>query len=400
MAKSFPSLDSLIYTVKFSRKFDVYKEVLEYEDPFSTITVSLEDAKVTANKMLFIIMSDFMRQVVTDIEVSRVIIPHFTEKMFQNLIDLFTIGETMFESEEKRTFFMENIETLGMRAKDFHCTLKDLPSINLLDPQKSAEELLGRFHSKIDKFKVDDPNVCTFCLEIFRTKQACKNHEEICVKNPESQEKARFPCSNCNMTFKTKNGLKSHKNAKHRSIEVYGCIKCSKEYKNLSDLKRHCKVWKHKFPKEFCYESKEANDKTWCDVCFKFIKTDNFSEHKMNHAPEQHKCDDCDFTCNRKDSLHRHRKLLHHVHNVSISQLEANCTAELAIYDGQSSKVISTPKKLTYTCPKCQKEYHNKKDIAYHLSLKDCSEHICNICNIEFTLKSNLKRHLKKFHSS
>ena len=44
----------------------------------------------------------------------------------------------------------------------------------------------------IDRFEVKDKLTCKFCLTGYSSKLACKKHEEICDKNPSSEEKPKF----------------------------------------------------------------------------------------------------------------------------------------------------------------------------------------------------------------
>lgn len=383
--------------ISLSHSHNHLEALEDFDDKYGEVTVTLLDSKVAINRLYLILMSDLMREVMKDVEHTRLIIPQITEQNFNNLIEILKSGKVFFQSQDEVTEFLEDIKVFGFKKSQFDQNF--IPSFNILEEKDSAEKVLGHFHSNIDRFEVDDIT-CTYCLAEFSSKQCCENHQEICTKNPDAKT-AEFNCSECDSSFYTKNGLKSHIDSKHRFIDFHSCGSCKKKYKHLSDLKRHCTTQGHTYPfSEGPLSEKEDKNMTWCKGCFRFIKTENFDDHQSKHKTE-FKCDMCDFLCNRRDNLDRHKKLHHNAHNVNTDALDDNFTAKMS-YCGQDNtwKKLTATRKLTYTCPKCKKKFQTKEDIGLHLSLKNCEEHKCNLCNIEFTLKSNYKRHMKKFHGN
>ena len=109
--------------------------------------------------------------------------------------------------------------------------------------------------------------------------------------------------------------------------------------------------------------------------------SNNFDLHKDTHSTAKFTCDDCDFSCSRKDSLLRHERLAHNVHNLDFDIIKATCTNS-----------------VTYKCNKCKEKFESEKEIKTHMKLKNCKSLKCNICGKVFTLHSNLIRHKKDFH--
>ena len=346
-----------------------------FSDPHCQVTVVLEDASLSVNRMYFILISKFMKELI-NIDVTKIVIPHMTRKNFDSLLQVVMKGKVSFESEEDQDSFLEDIQCLGFDPANFRNVFAtQYPSFDMKEPTKSAEQVLGSMHKNIDRFEVKDKVItCQFCLQMLSSKQALKRHEEICDKNPSSIEKPNFKCDECKLSFKTEVGLKSHIEANHQSNQLHKCGSCSKEFKHLHNLKRHCKTQKHTFQTVKGQQIENNLDKTWCEICLKFVKSDNFEIHKLKHDSQEFQCDHCDFTCNRKDSLHRHMKLQHDVHNIDFTTIIENCTASLKYKEGDKVKVLSTPSKLTFTCNKCKEKFESEEEITEHMKLLNCKK--------------------------
>ena len=360
------------------------EELSRCSDPYSQVYLKLEDGVLRINKTYFLLMTNYMRDILKDIEVTWILIPQVTKKSFENLIKLISTGEVNFECEEEYSRFLEDIETL-----DFDTSKLDkLTKSTLSDHQPSTDHNLKERSTQmnpkiIDRFEVKEKNVCRYCLTLLSSKQACKRHERTCDKNPLDYE--NYKCSECDQSFKTQAGLKSHSMANHQSFKMYKCGSCDKEFKHEHEqsLKRHCQSNEHDYPKAKELQlSQDSENKTWCKVCFKYINTIMFELHEKYHYTSKFECESCDFICNRKDSLDRHEKLVHNIHRLDIPTLNEAVNSS-----------------MKYTCNKCKEQFEGEDKIKDHIKLKNCKKLRCNFCQKDFTLLSNMQRHIKKFHN-
>lgn len=371
--------------MRWSLKEDLEEELYSFSDPYSQVNVVLNDAKVTINKTYFLLMTNFIRDTLLGNEVTKIIIPHMTKKSFESLVELMTTGEVNFETKEEQNKFLDDIEALEFDESKFCKTFTDAqPSKKPNDNEKSSKSWHDKSNMKnyknIDRFKVTEEYACKFCLSLLRSRSVRKIHEARCDKNP-NYKGPEFKCSKCDKFFKTQVGLKTHTVANHQSIQVHKCGSCEREFKYEQSLKRHCITKKHVFLNSKKPQlNNESEDKTWCKVCFKYIKTLYFETHEKYHRTT-FSCKECEFSCNRKDSLHRHYKLVHRSHKLDIPALD------VAVNDS-----------VKYTCNKCKEEFEGEDEIREHVILRNCRKLKCCFCGKQFTLFSNMQRHIKKFH--
>ena len=227
-----------------------------------------------------------------------------------------------------------------------------------------------------NSFKVDKNYVCKYCLFYFSTKEACKNHEKFIHESGDYL----FKCQECQKGFKTKFGLKTHHKNNHESTQTkFICEVCGKVFTNRINLKRHCSVNGHK-----CSGiSHKINWKsTPCKLCNKIV-VDIDAHNLAYHSNVFHKklqCKDCDFQTNRIDSLYRHRRLLHGVHNRDWQAID---------------KTFENSNNVEFQCENCKKVLKSEAEIEHHLVNK-CNDIICDVCGKQYRLKQHLVRHKKK----
>ena len=220
---------------------------------------------------------------------------------------------------------------------------------------------------------------CRFCTREFSSRTACTRHEAHCMS-----KESHWICDQCGKTFKTETRLLSHKPIHDAStIKNFECTTCSKVYKSLSDLRKHCEMLSHIYP---VVEGPVLDDETRCSVCFRVVKTDHMEFHmKLRHKEDKmHKCDKCSYSTLRKNNYHRH---LRYNHNT----IPMNFDAIRKHFENNES----------YTCPKCCKVFVSSTAAEDHLLLKNCDDEdklVCKLCNIKFTMKQSQKAHMKRKH--
>lgn len=252
--------------------------------------------------------------------------------------------------------------------------------IQSLVDKKTRQEKEKHF-SQFDYFFDVPKSECQYCTREFHSPQACKRHEEHC-----SSTELKWKCDECGKGYKTKEGLTCHQK-KHQEFQMlYVCGDCSKVYQSLSELRKHCNLLSHAFPP---VEGPVLEDEQRCETCYKVYKKHNMENHMEEHeqkSNKQYKCNKCDYKTTRKNNLTRHLESQHNTWNIDFDLIKKHF---------ESDKV-----KKSYECPKCKKTCQSYKETVAHLKQKCGEENICKICNIKFTMKQNLKAHVKKKHSN
>ena len=220
---------------------------------------------------------------------------------------------------------------------------------------------------------------CKFCAKIFRDKSSCGRHEAHC----QSKEN-HWICEKCSKTFKTENGLISHKTEHDDSVaKSFKCSTCLKAYKSLSDLRKHCEMYSHIYP---AVEGPVLEHEIRCTVCYRIVKTSLLEFHmQMRHKTNKMiKCERCDYSTMRKNHYLRHIKHKHGLMNTNFDVIRKH-------FENNEC----------YVCSKCSKVFETSETAEDHLVLKNCEDEdklICKICNIKFTMIQNQRAHMKRKH--
>ena len=220
---------------------------------------------------------------------------------------------------------------------------------------------------------------CKFCTKNFKDKSSCRRHEAHCISKVD-----HWVCDECSKTFKTENGLISHKTEHDDSVaRSFKCSTCLKVYKNLSDLRKHCEMLSHTYP---AVEGPVLEDEIRCNVCYRIVKAYILDLHmKRRHKPDKLiKCERCDYSTMRRNHYLRHIKHKHGLMNMDFDVIRKH-------FENNES----------YVCPKCNKVFETSETAEDHLLLKNCEDEdklACKLCNIKFTMIQNQKAHMKRKH--
>ncbi|XP_026218048.1 zinc finger protein 708-like isoform X2 [Anabas testudineus] len=182
--------------------------------------------------------------------------------------------------------------------------------------KRLKSEALLAAHSRIHSG--DKPHRCGICLRSFQRATCLKQHHirvHLKVKVNDAVHAAgrrkstmtkAFPCPICSKVFKFKSLLTSHSMI-HSDIRPYACDYCSRSFRRLSHLKRHCEVVHAngaRLPQTFV-----------CHICGKDKKCrSQLARHVIIHTGERpYACDLCSARFNRSGNLQQHKKRMHGV---------------------------------------------------------------------------------------
>lgn len=192
----------------------------------------------------------------------------------------------------------------------------DAPFTCSICGKRLKSEALLAAHSRIHSG--DKPHRCGICLRSFQRATCLKQHHvrvHLKVKvndaaraagRRKSMSTKTFPCPICSKVFKFRSLLASHSMI-HSDVRPYACDYCSRSFRRLSHLKRHCEVVHAngaRLPQSFI-----------CHICGKDKKCrSQLARHVIIHTGERpYACDLCSARFNRCGNLQQHKKRMHDV---------------------------------------------------------------------------------------
>lgn len=274
------------------------------------------------------------------------------------------------------------------------------------------------FHSVYIKEEINLPD---FEPEMKLELEDDEDNEEIDDSNETlSAKQVLFKCSQCQKTFKRKNGLIKHMEV-HSGLNLYRCQECNKYFTQFEFLLKHMQnVHKKEKPyhesvikkKQFqCYFCEKAFDLVSalmrhealhkgeepfkCNKCqLSFPQKSDWSEHmRTNHIPGiSYNCEDCPETFIKKMDLLRH---------MCDHRNKSADNAPVAGAAGRSRKKPTNeqPKK-DFKCCKCGEVFISKYQLQEHLEVHaGIRPFQCTECKKAFKRKVDLKNHTSTYHS-
>jgi KRAB domain-containing zinc finger protein len=199
--------------------------------------------------------------------------------------------------------------------------------------------------------------------------------------------RSEIRCDECQITFKSKRGLKVHMKSKHTDLLKIQCPKCFKIFSKYY-LPQHLRTihkTEYTFPCEFCdnvftnqsdYFEHKRQHITQCPVCGEDLSRLNVSLtniHLNNCRGIRFECPypNCDASYTNQPDLTRHYKDTH----TMIQQLN---------------------------CDQCNFTTTNKSSFRNHIyrqhTVHPIESRTCYTCDIVFSTPYDFKRHKKKYH--
>ena len=322
---------------------------------YGRVTFHCGDDEVQCFKLVLVLASKFWRDLLeyTGNENVDIILCEYSEDFIWNYITLCEKGEVKYNQKVKDEDFETFVENTRTELK------------------------------VSNKFNIEDESTCPHCLKWFSHPYACKKHIQTFHAE---QSKKKYNCEICQKKFKTKNGLKSHTINDHENKEPFQCLNCNQVYQNINELKRHCLLENHTYPKLKKTTGKSSRSllNQTCKECHKIVGGNMEKHMKKYHSEESRTwiCSECGESFKRKDSLLRHERIVHHLHNRQLKAVDK-------LYEVDN---------MTYKCPDCKTTFDNKDDAKDHIVQSQCNLK-CDVCGKQFRLAQHLKRH-KKSHDN
>jgi KRAB domain-containing zinc finger protein len=206
------------------------------------------------------------------------------------------------------------------------------------------------------------------------------------------QKTAVHKCSKCERQFETEKLLKKHSRGIHKG--VYPCKHCHKSFKTTRGLNRHERIHTGETPFE-------------CLICKKcFAQKGALVVHARVHTGDKpYKCSKCEECFTVSPSMHRHMREQHsEQHNEPTKKkfMCGNCGLLFA-REGGLTRHLKThvdkdgnPIRVECKVEGCDEVSTSNKSVKEHRASH--SNIRCSECDKGFSKKSNLTKHMNKFH--
>ena len=359
-----------------------------------------DDGQIYLSRIALVIWSDFWKKLLSDNENGSqtvILLPGFDKESVLEAIVFLRNGEITTDycprSVQKVIYYVlaliPDMDILSFEIERIFAESEDTVDSDSDDnsdeniEEKSESDKSDEIYTKefigVETGKTTESRQgCKYCLKFFVCKQSLDRHIMNMHLNKE-----QLSCSQCDLKFSSKDGLKSHlKTHEENFSNENQCLKCGKIYQNESDLYRHCRTTGHTFPKN----DKTQPDKRFskCEICHKWIMDKKYHFEKYHSEKAKSfscKYDNCGFITLRRDTLYKHERVQHKDHYRDFS----------AIHDTFKSK-----DKLK--CFDCGKKFTTITETEEHIALEGCSNNTCPQCDKNFNVRYNLLQHIREVH--
>ncbi|XP_033745884.1 zinc finger protein 880-like [Pecten maximus] len=247
---------------------------------------------------------------------------------------------------------------------------------------------------------------CSYCGQVCLTSSHLKRHINVHTRtdfcNLQTKDKP-FECGICQKKYFNKKHLELHV-VRHTQTENFSCDTCDKTFDTRYKWKRHVRRSHSERSDEKPNEPKFFN----CLMCSKVFRTnENLESHikRVHDKPSTFNCDICEKTFLRRDAMLNHRES--HLGQIfQCSLCDRNYSTSMTLKSHMRKKHGKTegqkPTGRTVSdiiCQFCHRAFCNKVSLKEHIRTRH-SDNIqlftCTMCQMKFTRRNSLQRHMKK----
>ncbi|KAL0850142.1 hypothetical protein ABMA28_012019, partial [Loxostege sticticalis] len=241
----------------------------------------------------------------------------------------------------------------------------------------------------------DMPFQCVACDKKFKRLIHLKRHEKVM-----HSEIAQLACPKCPATFLSLEELDAHqvRHAPNKTTS-FPCVMCNKKFLDKHRLMKHVDNVHSKDPEFRC---------EYCPAQFTAIS--KLTRHVRTHAGERsYPCKYCKKTFIKSHHYTRHLRLKHRASGRQTGRAQAESNTEIYRCE-QCSEPFESQDELIYhsaihatqnlTCPLCQEKFDDVDAVTAHIkSHVNGMEFMCDLCELVFTSKEKLDKHLNAAHA-
>ena len=282
-------------------------------------------------------------------------------------------------------------ETVMIPAKSFD-DFTDDPNLQKVSKNRGSLARIERILENIPK-NTNSKRVVVIPLLRSNTQMSAKKERSkkiLCKKLKEKYAK-EFKCNDCGASFVFKSKLQCHINAVHLKLKPYECNQCKKSFSLKERMVQHA----------------QKIHLNCADCDYSSISESRLKIHleTVHQKARTHKCDQCQKSFSRKGALNTHIKGYCKGFHQKIKAYKCqDCNKNfsnkyvLASHVDWAHLKIDRPKK--FICEKCDATFEQKQYIEHHMNKVhlNVKPYECNLCEMSFFIKNQLKTHLKKSH--
>ena len=220
---------------------------------------------------------------------------------------------------------------------------------------------------------------CKLCSSVFKELYKAREHANIHL------ELKPFECGECPSRFHRRATLTKHQQQKHSEVALK-CPKCNKRYQSIEIYEAHVESCEKQ---HVCQECGSA-----------FYSTVHLKKHNLSvHGEKTHQCHICTKAFPTKFRLTSHISYTHE--GKARPNKEIICDICGLSFQGthkmKRHMSVHTGVK-DYKCDQCHKQYLDSNSLKNHMMTVHLKvkPFVCEICAMEFTVKSNMLRHLRR----
>ena len=281
---------------------------------------------------------------------------------------------------------------------------------------KSLKRHMLIFHSVEEDDDVIGKYSCQHCQLTFTLKRFLKTHScQVLRKTGKNLEKI-CQCDQCGRAFSSNGQLSQHL-LNHMAEFPFKCTECPKAYKTEYKYKKHMTFHnKEDIQCEFCKQMcisvlayklhirRKHRYTLECEVCKReFNNTPSFRTHMRIHNKEKpYACTECTFSFHSKSSLFNHNKNIHTEFMQGREQSHVCHICGKAYFTTHRLKVHteSHNELRSHLCTQCGNGFKGTAGLKKHMERHNTPEIPCSHCNLLFTCKSNLIKHVVRRHKN